>query len=170
MELAYAAVMDEIGRAGLPLGQDQCCIAAVHTMLQAYGSPLHKDCPWQYVSVDTLVGNKRRRTTSSGPVADVIISTCEDCFGLPEPPRGYSLVSFVSMDEVDLGDEMFVGHFSTYLPSRLGSTRGYFVYDDVLNLGPGDYQGGFVPASSRVHDKVLQQAKERVPLALFVKD
>ncbi len=41
------------------------------------------------------------------------------------------------------------------------------MFDDLLNLRPGGYQGGFVPKGDPVHDKNLMGAKELTPILIF---
>jgi hypothetical protein len=42
--------------------------------------------------------------------------------------------------------------------------HGYFIYDDLLNLTPGGWQGGFLPRGSPAHDKNLHGLRARVPI------
>lgn len=161
------AVCDTVG---LPLGRNHCVIAAVRIILHAFTDFHDSSSPWQFQNAALATGVKRARHISRNArwVSPFVIVTNDSCGLLPDAPRGYSLASFVAMDEMDLGSNTYVAHFSTFALSSPGNPSGYFVYDDVLNLAPGEYQGGFVPANAAVHDMVLAQSKERVAVSLFV--
>jgi hypothetical protein len=45
--------------------------------------------------------------------------------------------------------------------------HGYFIYDDLLNLPPGGWQGGFVPRSSPFHAPNLASLSEQVPVFIL---
>lgn len=45
--------------------------------------------------------------------------------------------------------------------------HGYFIYDDLLDLNPGGWQGGFVPSSSPFHNPNLLSLRAQVPIFIM---
>jgi hypothetical protein len=43
------------------------------------------------------------------------------------------------------------------------------VYDDLLNLNPGGFQGGFVPKECSAHDRILSCAMDKAPIFVYKK-
>ncbi len=72
----------------------------------------------------------------------------------------------VNKQEEDDEDEYEnVNHFMC-----LGCTEeGLYIYDDLLSLAPGGYQGGFLPNSSPYYPKNLQFFFQHVPIAILKK-
>ncbi len=68
-------------------------------------------------------------------------------------------------DDEDEYENENVNHFMC-----LGCTEeGLYIYDDLLSLAPGGYQGGFLPNSSPYYPKNLQFFFQHVPIAILKK-
>jgi len=44
---------------------------------------------------------------------------------------------------------------------------GYFIYDDLLNLQPGSFQGGFVPKNQECYNQNLEFFSQHVPIFIY---
>lgn len=44
---------------------------------------------------------------------------------------------------------------------------GYFIYDDLLDLPPGGWQGGFLPRTAPSYDENLRSLSTQVPIFVF---
>ena len=45
--------------------------------------------------------------------------------------------------------------------------RRYTIYDDLLTIAPGGWQGGFVPAEDECYEPNLKDFTQRVPIAVY---
>ncbi|KAI6647920.1 Von Willebrand domain-containing protein [Oopsacas minuta] len=78
-------------------------------------------------------------------------------------PQGWKLSSLINMSSVDCrGDSMFCGHFSLF--SFDNSPPGFVIYDSMLTLSPGNYQGGFVSKENSVYSTVIDEVMDNVVL------
>jgi len=89
---------------------------------------------------------------------------CNTTFGsIPSltdlPLKTYRLRSFISFEQIvdDINHFVCVGM----------SPHGYFIYDDLLILTPGGWQGGFAPKDSPVYAENFAELCEKVPIFIL---
>ena len=72
--------------------------------------------------------------------------------------------SFVAFETIGLN---WKGELISHFTSWALTEEGYFVYDDLLRLQPGCWQGGFVPKSAPCYDVNLKSAAEKNPIVIY---
>jgi len=79
--------------------------------------------------------------------------------------EGYELCGWISFEELHKVEEKNINH---YVVIALVET-GYYIYDDLLVLQPGGFQGGFVPKNSSgdIYDENLEFFSEKVPIVIY---
>jgi hypothetical protein len=79
-------------------------------------------------------------------------------------PDNFALHSFTGFEHIGInwkGDE--INHFTTWAVTE----EGYFIYDDLLRIQPGCWQGGFVPRSMPCYDVNMRSAGEKTPIVVY---
>ena len=106
----------------------------------------------------------------------VVINPCYGCL-IPSNmcPAGYRLLSFISFEELgqvpmllnSTGKPRIISHFTCLAFSEDNSR--YFLFDDLLSLRPGGWQGGMVDSKRSAHCYSLNISHfaERVPICIF---
>lgn len=84
-------------------------------------------------------------------------------------PRGYRVYSLISFEELGKAadSDRILSHF-TCVAFSADNTK-YFLYDDLLSLRPGGWQGGVVDKKRSPHwfDLNVAHFLERVPICIF---
>ena len=76
-------------------------------------------------------------------------------------PRGWKICSLIHMSSVECrGNSSFCGHFSMF--SLDNSPPGYVIYDSMLTLHPGNFQGGFVSENNSVYSALIEEIMDSV--------
>lgn len=106
----------------------------------------------------------------------VVMNPCYGCL-VPSDmcPAGYRLLSFISFEELGqvpmllnpTGKPRIISHFTCLAFSEDNSR--YFLFDDLLSLRPGGWQGGMVDSKRSAHCYSLNISHfaERVPICIF---
>lgn len=95
---------------------------------------------------------------------------CNSNNRLPTIPKGWSLLAcmhYESLPVLAKPDE-FSGHFSVYCFDN--SKEGYVVYNSILGISPGNYQGGFVSSDYHSYNEFLTEVFDNVSLFVIVKN
>ena len=83
-------------------------------------------------------------------------------------PKGWKLVSLIHLSNVECrGPLNFCGHFSLF--SFDNKPAGYIIYDSMLTLSPGNFQGGFVSEEDSVYFKVIDEVMDSVVVCCLKK-
>ena len=83
-------------------------------------------------------------------------------------PQGWKLVSLIHLSNVECrGPLNFCGHFSLF--SFDNTPAGYIIYDSMLTLSPGNFQGGFVSEDNSVYSTVIDEVMDSVVVCCLKK-
>lgn len=101
------------------------------------------------------------------PVAFVVFVN-PMCFAIPEDLRQHGdsvLHAWIAFEEIGMIGETEINHFTCVglEPQR----QGYTIYDDLLTIAPGGWQGGFVPAEDECYESNMKDFTQRVPIAVY---
>lgn len=77
----------------------------------------------------------------------------------------YSLHSFISFEHICKVDDRDINHYTTLALD----SNGYYIYDDLLNLPKGNWQGGFVKKSAESYTSNMKQFIQFVPVFILQK-
>ena len=77
-------------------------------------------------------------------------------------PKNWKLSSLIHMSNVEYrgGESPFCGHFSMFALDN--SPTGYIIYDSMLTLYPGNFQGGYVADTESVYQTVMDEVMDSV--------
>ena len=83
-------------------------------------------------------------------------------------PHGWKICSLIHKSSVECsGDSSFCGHFSLF--SFENSPPGYVIYDSMLTLHPGNFQGGFVSENNSVYPTLVKEIMDSVVLCCLMR-
>jgi hypothetical protein len=146
---------------GFERGKSFDVIKAFKTLLTEIEKAMEKKGPWMLV-----VPGKQHEIPQENPPQYIIVFNSK--YGaLPRDLQveGYEILSFITFEEIrskkDFGEE--INHFMTVALTE----EGYFIYDDLLNLSPGGFQGGFVPKNAECYDSNLDTMFSNVPILIL---
>ena len=84
-------------------------------------------------------------------------------------PEGWKVLSFMHRSSVECrGAASFCGHFSMF--SLDSSPPGYVIYDSMLTLEPGNFQGGFVSEDNSVYPTLIREIMDCVVLCCLKRE
>lgn len=166
LSVTYNKVWDKFDSLGFVKGASQCAIEGFECLLQKVEQYLsNKD--WIILKGTQVINQFFVSGFNSQKYSEPFIILANDQYSpLPFIPTlgHYQLHSMITFEEIEKGDDLEpVNHFMC-----LGFDKeGYFIYDDLLNLSPGGYQGGYVSKDSSSYIPNLEFFFRYVPLLIY---
>ncbi|KAH3763470.1 protein mono-ADP-ribosyltransferase PARP4 [Pelomyxa schiedti] len=149
---------------GFAEGKPQCVVKALNCLIEEASLFITEVRDIITVPSTNLGEILTQFTVASAPPKWIICinSTCRKIPRIPDD-CAYVLHSFIVFEPIGKYFDMPVNHFVTVSPDQ----KGYWIYDDLLCLTPGEWQGGFCSWDSPDSTQTFKKLRSKVPVFIL---